>query len=457
MRFSSGSRPNNPVRTAEPAGPIGDRELNALFASLTSATGIAIAVSGGSDSLALLDCVDRWRSKLSHPPKVIVLTVDHGLRKSSGREAAAVLQVARKRGIAGKVLRWTGEKPRSDIEAAARAARYRLLLGAARQAGASHLLLGHHRDDQAETLLLRLARGSGLFGLAAMRSEIPVDDVTIVRPFLEIPKVRLAETIAVAGLTPAEDAMNTDSRFARARLRRIMPLLAADGIDPAGLAATARRLAGAAEAIDAAATTLIGNAVGLDAFAVASLDRAALLAAPREVRLRLVVRLLLAIGGDDYPPRFEKLSALVGEMERHDAGGRFKRTLSGAVIEWRGGRFVVYREVGRSGLPKIQVRSGSSGIWDHRFRFEIGRRAPAGLVLAALGEEGRRAIGVGSGTAAPGVLAALPALWGGGKVLAVPTVAYRGQAGVALKVTVSPILAERLAEPPQFPDFLAPN
>jgi tRNA(Ile)-lysidine synthase len=445
------------VRNAEPAGPIEDRELAALFASLRSASGIAIAVSGGGDSLALLDCIDRWRLTMARPPKIVVLTVDHGLRKTSRQDALRVVALSKARGIAGKVLRWTGEKPGGDVEAAARAARYRLLLAAARQAGASHLLLAHHRDDLAETLLLRLARGSGLFGLAAMRSEIRVGDVTIVRPFLDLPRARLVETIAVAGLEPSEDAMNTDPRFARARLRRIMPLLAANGIDSAGLAATARRLAGAAETIDAAATALIEEAVHLDALSVASLEKKPFFVAPREIGLRLLVRLLLAIGGDAYPPRFERLAALIGDMEGHHGSARFKRTLAGAVVEWRRGRFVIYRVVGRSGLPKIQVKSGFSGVWDHRFLVDVGSGASAGLTLSALGEAGRRAIGLGGSEAPPGALAALPAFWARGAVLAVPTVSYRGEGAGRLQVSTRAILVDRLRETLRFPDLLAPN
>jgi tRNA(Ile)-lysidine synthase len=273
-------------RGTSPAGPIGDGELPSLFAPLVGVSRIAIAVSGGCDSLALLDCIDRWRRSLPSPPDVLVLTVDHGLRKSSGADARKVVAVAKKRSIKADILRWTGKKPKGDIEAAARAARYRLLLGAARAVGASHLLLAHQREDQAETLLMRLARGSGVFGLAAMRKEIAAGGVTICRPFLDVPRSRLQETIAVAGLEPVEDAMNRDPRYARARLRRIMPLLSADGIDVAGLAATARRLASAADAIDEAATRVIERIVVADELATAVIDAKLLLAIPTEIRLR---------------------------------------------------------------------------------------------------------------------------------------------------------------------------
>jgi len=444
------------VPTAEPTGPIRDCELPALFAPLAEAPRIALAVSGGGDSLALLDCVDRWRRKRADSPTLIVLNVDHGLRKSSRTDAAGVAAISRDRGIEVRLLRWTGRKPKSDIEAVARDARYRLLLAATREFGASHLLLGHHQDDQAETLLLRLARGSGLFGLAAMRREIPVDDVTIFRPFLGTSRSRLAETIAVAGLTPLEDPMTTDPRFARARIRRIMPLIGADGIDPAGLAATARRLADAAEAIDAAAGDLIAGTVELDAMAAATIDPAAFFDGPGEVRRRALLRLLLAIGGVQYPPRFERLAALGDAMAAHRGQGRFKRTLAGVVVERRGRGFVAYREIGREGLPEIALNPGYRGLWDGRFRIEVGSDAPIGLRLAALGEAGRRTLGArSSGTVAAGAVAALPALWRGATLRAVPGLGFFA-GDEQFSVESRSVLPERLAAPPKFPDFLAP-
>lgn len=443
------------MRVVEPIGPISDGELAGLFAPVAETSRIALAVSGGGDSLALLDCADRWRRTRSSAPELVVLSVDHGLGKSSKQDAEAVVALARKRGFKAEYLCWRGEKPRGDIEAAARAARYRLLLGATRQAGASHLLLAHHRDDQAETLLMRLARGSGIFGLAAMRREIVADDVILFRPFLAIPRARLAETIAAAGLTPVVDAMNTDPRFARSRLRAIMPRLAAEGIDPAGLAATAGRLAGAAEAIEAVAGRLIETAIDVDDLGIASFDAAEFASAPKEIRLRALARLLLAIGGDQFPPRFERLAALADDIERHDGRAGLKRTLAGSVIEWRGGRFVIYREVGRDGLPEIAVKSGFTGLWDHRFKVEIGADAPGGLKLAALGEAGRREIGIRAGPRAAGALAALPALWRKGRVSAVPTLDYFAENDAAYCASTRSILAKRLANSPSFPDFLA--
>ncbi|MCR4282879.1 MAG: tRNA lysidine(34) synthetase TilS [Bauldia sp.] len=289
------------MRAAEAAGakvntgPLADDELAALFGPLAGASLIALAVSGGADSLALLDSICRWRKK-SGRPQVVVFTVDHRLRAGSAREAAMVRRLAEARGLEARILVRMGARPSGDVEAAARTARYRLLFDACREAGASHLVVAHHRDDVAETFLLRLKRRAGIFGLAAMRPAIPLGNVTLVRPFLGVPRARLAATTVAAGWEPVDDPMNSDTRYVRARVRE---MLAAGKLDPALLAATAERFADLAGTIDAAATALIGEAVATDAYAVAWLDGARFAAASGEVRASVLVRLLIAVGGAD--------------------------------------------------------------------------------------------------------------------------------------------------------------
>jgi tRNA(Ile)-lysidine synthase len=441
------------VPAAEPTGPVGDDELDALFAPAAGARRIALAVSGGADSLALLHLYDRWRRQ-SRAPDAIVLTVDHRLRAGSAEEAAGVLAAATARGLPARILVREGDLPAAGVEAAARAARYRLLLSACRGAGVAELMLAHHRDDQAETVLMRLARGSGVFGLAGMRAAVRAGEMTIHRPFLDVPRARLAATVALAGLHPVADPMNADPRFARARLRRIMPLLEADGIDSAGLAASARRLAGVADAIDAIATDLIAAAARPDEFGFLRLDPAPLRPAPGEIARRVLARLLIAVGGEEHAPRFEHLAALVDAMLAHQGAAAFKRTLAGAIVEWRQGRFHIYREFGRDGLPAIAVGAGFEGIWDHRFRVRVGGEGVEGLTLAALGEEGRLLAGAHAGEAAAGALATLPALWRGTALIAAPLLGFRTEAR-QFEAEIRSILPERLAEPSRFPDFLA--
>jgi tRNA(Ile)-lysidine synthase len=428
--------------------PLANDELDALFAPFAKPIKIALAVSGGSDSLALLDAFDRWRRRQGRPG-VIVLTVDHRLRRGSTAEAATVARIAGKRGMAARVLTWKGPKPKSDIEGSARSARYRLLVDACREEGASHLILAHHQDDLAETFLLRLRRGAGVFGLAAMRPIHRVGDVTIVRPFLCVPRARLAATTAAAKFKPVDDPMNSNPRFDRARVRRLMPTLAGEGLDAALIAAAALRLADAADAIDAAATALLADAVTVDTLAVAWLDASRFADAPIEVRLRTLTRLLLALGGEEYPPRHERLAALAGAICVHNERSSFKRTLAGTVVESRDGRLAFYREGGRLGLPAVKVKAGFAGIWDHRFAIAVGKGAQAGLTLGPLGEAGRREVGAKAGVHPAGALAALPAFRRKGEVVAVPSL----EPSEGFPATVRPIVAERLQLPPLFPDL----
>lgn len=441
------------MRDAEAAdGPFSDAELDDLFASFRDARLIALAVSGGADSLALMVAVARWRARQGGRPEAVVLTVDHRLRRGSRREAADVVAAAAAQGLAAQILVRKGPAPGANVEAEARRARYRLLIDAARDLGASHLLAAHHRDDVAEALVLRLARGAGVFGLAAMRPAIAVKGIVLARPFLAVPRSRLAATTAAAGLTPAVDAMNSDPRFARARVRALLPLLAGEGLHPAQLAATAVRLADAADALDAVVSELIAAAVAVDDLAVARLDAERLRAAPAVVRNRLVVRLLMAVGGGDYPPRHARLAAL-GEAMAAAGGGRFKRTLAGCVVERRGGSFAVYREIGRDGPGSVALAPGARIVWDSRFAVRAGGSAPAGLTVAALGEEGRRALGIGRDRGPPGALAALPAVRRRGRIIALPSLGIFGKPAAGLDVVACPIVGQRLAQPPLFPDF----
>ena len=194
-----------------------------------------IAVSGGPDSTALLVLASRWvRRQKKRSPKFIAVTVDHGLRPQAAAEAAAVKRLARNLGVAHTTLRWREKKPKSGLQDAARVARYRLLAQAAKRAGCAHVMTAHTLDDQAETVLFRLARGSGLTGLAGMAttSLLPVGDseIFLLRPLLHIPKLRLVETLRAAGIAYADDPSNSDPRFTRARLRALMPALRVRGL-----------------------------------------------------------------------------------------------------------------------------------------------------------------------------------------------------------------------------------
>ncbi len=183
------------MRSDDDHSPISAQRAKRLFADWKAAPALVLAVSGGPDSLALMWLAARWRRALARGPRLIAVTVDHGLRAEAAREARDVKRLARTLDLPHRTLRWTGAKPKTGLPAAARAARYRLLAKAARHSGATHILTAHTRDDQAETLLMRMLRGSGIAGLAAMARETERDGVWLARPLLDVPKSQLIATL----------------------------------------------------------------------------------------------------------------------------------------------------------------------------------------------------------------------------------------------------------------------
>jgi tRNA(Ile)-lysidine synthase len=349
------------VFTAE--GQVSGREANALFAGLETAPGLLLAVSGGPDSTALLMLAARWVKRLKRPPRLIAVTVDHGLRAESAREATTVKRLSARFGVPHRTLRWSGAKPRTGLQQAARIARYRLLAEAAVRVGFAHIVTAHTLDDQAETVLLRLARGSGLTGLAAMARGTPLfgeRSILLVRPLLGIPKARLLATLAAAKIAFADDASNRDPRFTRARLRTILPALAREGLDARRLSLLAWRVRRAEAAIEFAvhAARLALSPGPWEPQGPVAFDSERFATLPAEVGLRLLGR---AIGhtGDEGPVELAKLEALYAAL--HDASGRLRRTLAGALITLTQDRLTIERAPRRRALTKHH--QGQQGLY----------------------------------------------------------------------------------------------
>ena len=359
------------------AEPVSSAEAAKLFADLAQHPGLVLAVSGGPDSTALLVLAARWRARLRRGPKLLAVTVDHGLRPGSAAEARAVGRLARTLKVDHRTVRWSGPKPTTGLQAAARAARYGLLAGAARRAGATHILTAHTRDDQAETVLFRLARGSGLTGLAGMARVAPLPageakqrqhrrrpsmprpdgksdpakhDLVLVRPFLALSKARLIATLQAENITFAQDPSNTDPRFTRARLREVMPRLAAEGLDAGKFSLLARRAARAEAAIEAAVAAALPR-VSLTQWSNSGpimFDHGRLEDLPAEVALRLLGRAIAEVG-QEGTLELGKLEGLFDALNGRNQSGpeRFRRTLAGAVVTLAGGRLAVERAPAR--------------------------------------------------------------------------------------------------------------
>ncbi len=315
-----------------------------LFAGWKAAPAIVLAVSGGPDSIALMWLAARWRRAFTRGPRLIAVTVDHGLRPEGAREARDVKKLAAQLDLPHRTLRWRDAKPKTGIPAAARAARYRLLAQAAKASGATHILTAHTRDDQAETLLMRMLRGSGLAGLAAMARQSERDGVWLARPLLDIPKSRLVATLNKAKIAFADDPTNRDTSYTRPRLRALMPALAEEGGDARNLARLASRLARANAALEVLADgaerylTLRDRndaaRFGFDASAFAGLSE--------EIRLRLLMRAINRVGHEG-PAELGKAEAMLEALDRAILAGkgRQKQTLAGAAISLTGGRIHV--------------------------------------------------------------------------------------------------------------------
>ena len=284
----------------------------------------AVAVSGGGDSIALMHLLADWAKKNRRAPPHVV-TVDHGLRADSSQDARKVARWAKALGLKPQTLRWKGPHPASDLEAAARDARYRLMGDWARKKGIAALYVAHTLDDQAETFLLRLMRGSGLDGLSAMRAlaSFPLADfaeLRVVRPLLGFERKQVRAHLRARGSKWLEDSMNEDQRFARVRLREAWPALEAAGLTTQRLAAAASHLARAREALESVTEAVIVRAVRPSSDGI-KVDRLALVSAPREIGLRTLARLLMAVSGQTYRPRFERLERLYDRIAASAIGG----------------------------------------------------------------------------------------------------------------------------------------
>lgn len=351
------------MRIAE-AKAVSASEAKILFSDLQTIPVIMLAVSGGPDSTALMVLAARWRDTLKTKPKLIAVTVDHGLRKESRREAAAVERLARKLKIAHRTLRWRGRKPATGLQHAARAARYRLLGEAAREAKAAHILTAHTLDDQAETVLIRMSRGSGLTGLGAMTrlSGLPHDGaraITLVRPLLDIPKARLIATLRATEIPYADDPSNRDPRFTRARLRAMMGALAEEGLDARRLAQLARRLKRAESAIEAAAARAADELL-VDCPTSVVIERQRFVELPAEIALRLLARALTR-AGDEGPVELGKLEALKNALDHAQNAGNvhFRRTLAGAVVTLTDRQLIVERAPPRRRRKLLTTRKAA--------------------------------------------------------------------------------------------------
>ncbi|QQS12291.1 MAG: tRNA lysidine(34) synthetase TilS [Rhodospirillales bacterium] len=299
---------------------------------------LAVAVSGGRDSLALALLAREWAR--GRGGDIVALVVDHGLRRESADEAARVRGWMAARGIACETLAWRPSPPRrTGIQTAARDARYALLFGWCVDNGALHLLTAHQADDQAETHALRAARGSGPDGLAGMSAVVERPGARLLRPLLPVPRARLTATLLGRGQAWLDDPSNADPRFARAKLRR-------DGLPAPRVVVLRRvgRLALERARMDARVAAAMAGCAWLHPLGGAYVDAGAFAALDAPVAARVLARLVVAVAGAEHAPRLPRIERAAAALRR--AGTTTGLTVGGCRVVWRGGGWLVAREAG---------------------------------------------------------------------------------------------------------------
>ncbi len=326
-------------------GAILDRRL-----SRNTDAPVALALSGGGDSVALLALAADWAK--TNGRKLFALTVDHGLQADSPRWTTVARDAASRVGAEWRGLVWDGVKPATGLPAAARAARHALIADAAREAGAAVVLFGHTRDDVREADRMR-EEGSTL-GHVREWSPSPAwpegREVFVLRPLLQTSRAALRDHLRARGLDWIEDPANTDLRYARSRARAA--LAAADAVEPSNEPDPAVKRAAQAARFDAAGVIVWPRS----------------LAAPRA----FLAAALLSASGGIRPPRGDQLDRLAARLQ---AGEVFAAALCGARLEADAAEVRVMRDAGetaRGGLAPVRLSPGRASIWDGRFEVVSG-------------------------------------------------------------------------------------
>jgi tRNA(Ile)-lysidine synthase len=408
------------------ARPLSLGEFTASLASLVqfeSSPFLAVAVSGGPDSLTLAILADRWAREKGG--RICALTVDHRLRPESGDEIRRLGAWLSAKAIRHEVLVWTGAKPRTGIQEAARVVRYRLLDGWCRDQACLHLMTGHHRDDQIETHLIRRRAHSGQDGLAGMSAIRELADCRLLRPLLGVPRNRLVAFLEAERQPFISDPSNLDPAFERSRLRQ------GDGA-PAGDVGVSRLL-GEIQAFgrrrvahEHERNALFAQYVSLHPAGFAILDPTTMSETSSEMVERLLSAVTAAIGGASYPPRRERVARL---REALSGAARRGHTLGGCrFIRWRE-RILVTRELAGA-APPLCLRPGERMIWDRRFEIMTPQADRGPFMVGYLGVAGaprldRSMLQLRRAWLPRLLFPIVPAVWDEEGIAAVPHLGYR--------------------------------
>lgn len=341
----------------------------ARFFGPTRPAAVGVAVSGGSDSLAVMLLASDWAR--AQGVALHVATVDHGLRDEAGQEINHVKALCAGLGLSHDTLEWRDWNGQGNLQAEARRARYGLLADWGRRLNLEVILIGHTQDDQAETFLLRLMRKSGVEGLAAMQQRFVRHGQPFGRPVLDATREELRAFLRSRHVDWCDDASNDDARFDRVRAREALGQLAPLGLTSESLSEVARHLASARDALDHFTRASARDCCRLEQGDVV-IARPPFLSLPGEVTHRILGSALRWVSGADYPPRAGELATLRAKLSEDG-----KMTLSGCLVSAKRDVIRVTREAGA-----LRDLCSDQPVWD---RWQISGPWQEGMTVRALG------------------------------------------------------------------------
>lgn len=408
-------------------------EPSSIFAAIDfgGLKSVIVAVSGGSDSLALLHLFHEFGAARSSFPEIIAVTIDHGLRPESKDEARYVGELCQHLGIAHRTVPWTGPKSETGLSAKAREMRYRLLCDAAREANAGMILTGHTCDDQIETFSMRAARATadgserGLAGMAP--ATLLERQIWLVRPLLEISRERLREYLRGKGVVWRDDPSNDNIKYERVRVRQMLQAEDRERLKSKIADKTAKRLSLNSNA----AAALLSSTSVFDGIR-AEIARKEWDKVDKNVRRLSIGVLLATMGGQSFLPSTMACDKALDFMGRLDASGKI--ALSRCIIEIKAEKALIYREM-RS-IPTMTIDPGKMVIWDGRYRVSNGAEGP--IEIGAAGTQGlhflKDAEYGGPNTHKASILSS-PAIFADGKIICMPAFDDHGKLPKGVMIT----------------------
>lgn len=371
--------------------------------------------------MALLHLAARAQ-KLRNAPKFTVLSVDHGLRAEARQEVAFVAETSRHLGVRCKILRWRGDKPHSGIQEAARNARYTLMAEVCKKAKIPALVTAHHAGDQLETMLMRLARGTDLAGVVAMRAKRELDGVLLLRPMLALHPTQLREVCMDYNVRFIDDPSNRDLRFERVRWRGVAEQIFAAGLTAEKLALTSARLDAVNQDLDRLVAQAWLALENLGGTGIIALSRTHFESLVPSVQRRLLQHLFLWVGNGVYAPSPAQIERT---RDMICSGGRTAMTIAGCLLRPRQGSVLFGREF-KAVQDLVVPLTGRSAIWDGRYEITRRGRAPKGHIRA-LGAEGLKQLDgmecLVDKSVPASLMHALPAIFNGETLAACPVLA----------------------------------